>query len=100
MVAIVKAIAFDAKVIIMDEPTSAITDREVEQLFQVIEKLKNQGKAIVYISHKMDEIFRIADVITIMRDGKHIIWIEKAGFWNDRGPGKNGVYEKPTDGDQ
>lgn len=73
MVAIVKAIAFDAKVIIMDEPTSAITDREVEQLFQVIEKLKRQGKAIVYISHKMDEIFRIADVITIMRDGKHII---------------------------
>ena len=72
MVAIVKSIAFDAKVIIMDEPTSAITDREVEQLFQVIEKLKKQGKAIVYISHKMDEIFRIADVITIMRDGKHI----------------------------
>lgn len=78
MVAIVKAIAFDAKVIIMDEPTSAITDREVEQLFQVIEKLKNQGKAIVYISHKMDEIFRIADVITIMRDGKHIITKESA----------------------
>lgn len=73
MVAIVKAIAFDAEVIIMDEPTSAITDREVEQLFQVIEKLKKKQKAIVYISHKLDEIFRISDRITIMRDGKHII---------------------------
>lgn len=72
MVAIVKAIAFDADVIIMDEPTSAITDREVAQLFAVVEKLKNQQKAIIYISHKMDEIFQIADMITVMRDGSHI----------------------------
>jgi len=72
MVAIVKAIAFDAEVIIMDEPTSAITDREVTQLFEVVEKLKRQDKAIIYISHKMDEIFQIADMITVMRDGCHI----------------------------
>jgi len=72
MVAIVKAIAFDAEVIIMDEPTSAITDREVTQLFEVVEKLKSQDKAIIYISHKMDEIFQIADMITVMRDGCHI----------------------------
>ncbi|MCU6735826.1 sugar ABC transporter ATP-binding protein [Diplocloster agilis] len=73
MVTIVKAIAFDADVIIMDEPTSAITDREVAHLFEVIAKLKNQQKAIVYISHKMDEIFQIADMITVMRDGCHIV---------------------------
>lgn len=73
MVAIVKAVAFDAEVIIMDEPTSAITDREVEQLFQVIKSLKEKNKAIIYISHKLDEIFQIADTITVMRDGKHII---------------------------
>lgn len=72
MVAIVKAIAFDAEVIIMDEPTSAITDREVIQLFEVIDKLKKQKKAIIYISHKMDEIFKISDMITVMRDGCHI----------------------------
>lgn len=72
MVAIVKAIAFDSDVIIMDEPTSAITDREVSQLFEVIAKLKKRQKAIVYISHKMDEIFQIADRITVMRDGCHI----------------------------
>ena len=69
MVAIVKATAFDADIIIMDEPTSAITDREVEKLFEVIAQLKAQNKAIVYISHKMDEIFRICDRITVMRDG-------------------------------
>lgn len=72
MVVIVKAIAFDADVIIMDEPTSAITDREVTQLFDVIAKLKKRQKAIVYISHKMDEIFQISDMITVMRDGNHI----------------------------
>lgn len=72
MVAIVKAIAFNAEVIVMDEPTSAITEREVEQLFRVIDELKQQKKAIVYISHKMEEIYKIADRITIMRDGSHI----------------------------
>lgn len=73
MVAIVKAIAFNADVIIMDEPTSAITEREVEQLFRVVGKLKDQQKAIVYISHKMDEIYKIADTLTIMRDGEHVV---------------------------
>ena len=72
MVAIVKATAFDADIIIMDEPTSAITDREVEKLFEVIQHLKDKKKAIVYISHKMDEIFKISDRITVMRDGELI----------------------------
>lgn len=69
MVAIAKAIAFQAEVIIMDEPTSAITNKEVEQLFTLIRKLKAQNKAIVYISHKMEEIYAISDRITILRDG-------------------------------
>jgi inositol transport system ATP-binding protein len=72
MVEIAKAICNNAKVIIMDEPTSALSDIEVEILFGIIEKLKNQGVAIVYISHKMDEIFSISDTITVLRDGKLI----------------------------
>lgn len=72
MVEIAKAISNNAKVIIMDEPTSALSDNEVKILFGIIESLKNQGVAIIYISHKMDEIFKIADTITVLRDGKLI----------------------------
>ncbi len=72
MVEIAKAISLNAKIIIMDEPTSAITEKEVEVLFERIRILKNQGVAIIYISHKLDEIFRIADTITVLRDGKLI----------------------------
>ena len=70
---IAKAISMNAKVIIMDEPSSAIADAEIEVLFGQIFRLREQGVAILYITHKMDEIFRIADEITIIRDGK---WIE------------------------
>ncbi len=77
MIEIIKAVSFDASIIIMDEPTSAITDTEVEELFRIITKLKEQGKTIIYISHKMDEIFRIADDIIVLRDG-HFICQEKA----------------------
>lgn len=69
MLEIIKAVTNNAQVIIMDEPTSSITQREVEQLFKKIEELKTQGVSIVYISHKMEEVFRIADDITILRDG-------------------------------
>ena len=72
MVEIAKAISNNAKIIIMDEPTSALSDKEVEILFGLIEKLKSQGIAIIYISHKMDEIFRVSDTITVLRDGKLI----------------------------
>lgn len=72
LVEIAKAISFDADVLIMDEPTSALTDREVKQLFKVIADLKANGKGIIYISHKMDEIFTIADDITVLRDGEFI----------------------------
>lgn len=69
MLEIMKAISNDASIIVMDEPTSSITQKEVELLFKKIEILKAKGCAIVYISHKMDEVFRIADDITVFRDG-------------------------------
>ena len=72
MVEIVKAISYNSEIVIMDEPTSSLTNKEVDHLFNIIEKLKEQNKAIVYISHKMDEIYKIADDITIFRDGKYI----------------------------
>ncbi|GAB2560263.1 sugar ABC transporter ATP-binding protein [Spirosoma aerophilum] len=73
MVEIAKAISNNARVIIMDEPTSALTDHEVATLFRIIGELTAQGVAIIYISHKMDEIFAIADTITVLRDGKYIV---------------------------
>jgi inositol transport system ATP-binding protein len=70
MLEVLKAISRDSDVIIMDEPTSSITSKEIEILFAKIDDLRARGKAIVYISHKMDEIFRIADEISVLRDGK------------------------------
>lgn len=72
MVEICKALAFECRIIVMDEPTSALTDVEVEKLFNIIAKLKKDGCGIVYITHKMEEIYRIADRITVLRDGKYI----------------------------
>ncbi len=69
MVEIAKAIAFDARIIIMDEPTSAITEREVAALHKIIGQLRESGTAIIYITHKMDEVFAISDEITVFRDG-------------------------------
>lgn len=72
MVEIVKAVSWDSKIIIMDEPTSAITETEVNKLFTIIRSLKKKGVSVIYISHKMNEIFRISDSITILRDGQLI----------------------------
>ena len=72
MIEIAKALMTDAKVIIMDEPTAALTEREIEKLFGVIRALKKNGVSIVYISHRMEEIFTICDRITVMRDGKTV----------------------------
>jgi ABC-type sugar transport system ATPase subunit len=69
-VEIAKALAIDAKVVIMDEPTATLAEREIEDLFGVIKGLTDEGIAILYISHRLDEIFRIADRVTVMRDGK------------------------------
>lgn len=72
LIEIAKAISNHAKVIIMDEPTSALSDKESEMLFKIIYDLKSKGVAIIYISHKLEEIFQIADRITVLRDGKFI----------------------------
>jgi len=68
---IAKALSYDTSILIMDEPTSSLTKNETEFLFQLIDKLKRRGMAIIYISHRMDEIFRVCDRITILRDGRH-----------------------------
>ncbi len=72
LVEIAKAISYNAEIIIMDEPTSAITDKEVDNLFVIINNLRKAGKGIIYISHKMDEVFRISDEITVLRDGAYV----------------------------
>lgn len=72
LVEIVKAVWNDAKIIIMDEPTSAITEAEVEKLFKLIRSLVDEGKSIIYITHKMDEIYQICDTVTVIRDGKYV----------------------------
>jgi ribose transport system ATP-binding protein len=73
MVEIAKALASgDASILVMDEPTSALTTREVTQLFGLIERLSARGVAIVYITHRLDEVFRIGHVITVLRDGRHV----------------------------
>ena len=72
MVEIAKAVSYDAKVIVFDEPTSSLTETEVEHLFRIINLLRDKGCGIIYISHKMEEILRISDEVTIMRDGQYV----------------------------
>ncbi|KYH28130.1 MULTISPECIES: galactose/methyl galactoside ABC transporter ATP-binding protein MglA [Clostridium] len=72
MVEIAKAVSYNSKIIVMDEPTSSLTEKEVNHLFRIIKALKDKGAGIIYISHKMEEILQIADDVTIMRDGKWI----------------------------
>lgn len=83
MVEIAKALSFDSKVIIMDEPTDALTDTETESLFKVIDELRQQGCGIVYISHRLKEIFQMCDDITVLRDGKFIGQCEVAATNED-----------------
>ena len=72
MVEIAKAVSYNSKIVIMDEPTSSLTDREVGHLFKIIRDLRDKGVAIIYISHKMDEIFEICDEVTVFRDGGYV----------------------------
>jgi methyl-galactoside transport system ATP-binding protein len=72
MVEIAKAVSYDSRVIVMDEPTSSLTEKEVDHLFRIIDRLRKKNVAIIYISHKMEEILKISDDVTIMRDGKWI----------------------------
>ena len=72
LVAIARALSIDARVVIMDEPTAALSHKEIQELYELVEKLKAQGKAILFISHKFEEIFRIADFYTVYRDGQMV----------------------------
>ncbi len=72
MVEIAKALSIHAKILIMDEPTSSLTAKEIEDLFRIIRKLKADGCGIVYISHRLEELAHIVDRVTIMRDGQYI----------------------------
>jgi ribose transport system ATP-binding protein len=78
LVEIAKALSQDASIMIMDEPTSALTEAEVERLFRIIERLLARGVTIVYISHKLDEVFRRSDRITVLRDGRHVKTLARA----------------------
>lgn len=84
MVEIAKAVSYQSKVIVMDEPTSSLTEKEVEHLFKIINKLKSQGCGIIYISHKMEEILKICDDVTVMRDGKWIATQPAADLTTDK----------------
>ena len=83
LVEIAKAISLNSQIIIMDEPTSAISEKEAERLFTIIRRLKSEGKGIIYITHRMEEIFKIADRLTVMRDGEYIGTVNAADTCKD-----------------
>ena len=72
MIEIVKAVSFNGRIIVMDEPTSSLSNEEVEQLFEIIQRLREQKVSIIYISHRMEELFRISDRVTVIRDGAYV----------------------------
>ncbi|HKO61136.1 MAG TPA: xylose ABC transporter ATP-binding protein [Pyrinomonadaceae bacterium] len=82
LVEIAKALSHDARVLVLDEPTAALTDSEVETLFGILQKLRERGVGMIYISHKLDEVFRISDRITVLRDGK-TVGTNPTGQWTE-----------------
>ncbi|MGI5173622.1 sugar ABC transporter ATP-binding protein [Treponema sp. OMZ 840] len=80
LVEIAKALSYNSDILIMDEPTSALGEKEVDKLFEVIQKIKDRGKSVIYISHRLQEVFTIADEITVLRDGKWIGSGKKSEF--------------------
>lgn len=84
MVEIAKAVSYNAKILVLDEPTSSLTQEEVTHLFKIINKLRDRGCGIIYISHKMEEILEISDDVTIMRDGKWIATEEASNLTTDK----------------
>lgn len=83
LVEIAKAISLNSEIIIMDEPTSAISEKEAEKLFTIIRRLRSEGKGIIYITHRMEEIFKIADRLTVMRDGEYVGTVQAAETTKD-----------------
>ena len=84
MVEIAKALSLGFEVLIMDEPTAALTDTEIDELFRIIRELRDKGVGIVYISHRLEEIKQISDRVTVMRDGHFIDTVNDGG--RDHGP--------------
>jgi ribose transport system ATP-binding protein len=84
MVEIAKALALRARIIIMDEPTSSLTSGESQKLFQIIRQLRSEGIAIVYISHRMEEVLDLADRVSVLRDGRHVGDLERAEATHDK----------------
>jgi ribose transport system ATP-binding protein len=84
MVEIARALTKDTKLIIMDEPTSSLGEKEVEQLFKTVRALKAQGVAILFVSHKLEELFELCDSVTVMRDGEHVFTDDMKNVDNDR----------------
>jgi len=78
LVEIAKALSLDARILVMDEPTSALTETESARLERIIARLRDRGTTILYISHKMDEVFRLADRITVLRDGRHVQTVDRS----------------------
>ena len=79
LVEVARALSLDARILVMDEPTSALTERETAALFTTIRRLTSQGVAVIYISHRLDEIFEIGDRVTVLRDGRRVATREVAG---------------------
>src|SRR5919112_3636144 len=73
LVEIAKALSLDAQVVVMDEPTAALSSRETEQLFRIVRELRERGVAVLFISHRLEEVFELADTVTVLRDGEHVI---------------------------
>ena len=102
MVEIGKAILINAKLIIFDEPTSSLGEKEAELLFDIIRKLKEKGIAILFVSHKLEEIFELCDLVTVMRDGKHVVTVPAQEVTKDQlisymvGRTLNNMYPKST----
>ena len=80
LVEVAKAISIDARLLIMDEPTSSLSENEIDELFKVIGDLRNQGLAILFVSHKLSELFKIADRVTVLRDGRLVATAETSSL--------------------
>jgi ABC-type sugar transport system ATPase subunit len=83
LVEVAKAISIDAKLLIMDEPTSSLSEKEIDDLFKVVGDLRNQGLAIIFVSHKLSELFKIADRVTVLRDGRLVATAETSSLTRD-----------------
>jgi ABC-type sugar transport system ATPase subunit len=78
LVEIARSLSFDARVVVMDEPTAALNENEVERLLKLVRSLADRGVGVIYVSHKLAEVFAVADRITVLRDGKHILTAPRA----------------------